>query len=229
MKHRYSLRCVIILLLFLGTGISPVLAQDFSLKDFRRHIRRGNNYMHQGEREKAIAEYKASYEKDTTSILAAYNLATSLFDEKWKGVSPKPEIDSTMAKMDKLFSMSAFKKDTPHQLDALYDLGVLHQLRAGQVDSIKTKELQQAIEYYKQVLRRNPHDDKARYNLVLCQRQLPKGNGGNNQDQDKKDNNQDDQKQEQQKQDEQKQDEQKDEQKNEQEQQQNPDQQNIEQ
>ena len=67
---------------------------------------------------------------------------------------------------------------------AYHNLGVMYQAKANQrSEQEKTQALMQAIEAYKQALRNNPHDDETRYNLVLCQRQLPKGGNNNNQQQ----------------------------------------------
>ena len=70
---------------------------------------------------------------------------------------------------------------------------------------IRRYNFQNAIEAYKMALRFNPNDDETRYNLVLCQRQLKKQGGGQNNQQNKQDDQQDQQKQEQQKQEQQQQ------------------------
>ena len=57
--------------------------------------------------------------------------------------------------------------------------------------SFLAEDYQAAIDFYKQALRLNPADDKARKNLRLAQMKLPKNNKDNKQnnknDQDKKD------------------------------------------
>ena len=64
------------------------------------------------------------------------------------------------------------------------------------------QQFQQAIECYKNALRRNPKDDETRYNLALCQHQLKnqQQNQDNNQDQQQQDQQQQDQQQQQQQQ-----------------------------
>ena len=68
----------------------------------------------------------------------------------------------------------------------------------------KQQYLRQAIDHYKDALRANPHDDNARYNLALCQKQLKdeeKNNPQNQQNQqDQQSQNQQKQQQDQQKQ-----------------------------
>ena len=61
----------------------------------------------------------------------------------------------------------------------------------------KQQYLRQAIDHYKDALRANPHDDNARYNLALCQKQLKDEEKNNPQNQQ---NQQDQQSQDQQKQ-----------------------------
>ena len=65
--------------------------------------------------------------------------------------------------------------------------------------AFRAKQLEQAIEYYKESLRRRPSDEDTRYNLALAQKLLEdqKKNGGGGQDQ-KQDQNKDQQKDQQQ-------------------------------
>ncbi|MBR1594295.1 MAG: tetratricopeptide repeat protein [Alloprevotella sp.] len=88
----------------------------------------------------------------------------------------------------------------------------------------KQQYLQQAIDHYKDALRANPHDDNARYNLALCQKQLKdeqQKNQQSRQNQDQQQQDQDKQKQNQQ-QDQQKQQDQPDQQRQQDQQPQNP-------
>ena len=80
----------------------------------------------------------------------------------------------------------------------------------------KQQYLRQAIDHYKDALRANPHDDNARYNLALCQKQLKDEEKNNPQNQQ---NQQDQQSQDQQKQQQDQQKQQQDQQKQQQDQQ----------
>ena len=69
------------------------------------------------------------------------------------------------------------------QLLPYHNLGVMHQVNAihyGKGSEKWQSEMQSAVEAYKDALRNNPTDDQTRYNLVLCLRQLPKGNNDQN-------------------------------------------------
>ena len=98
------------------------------------------------------------------------------------------------------FKSAAQHETTPYRKSqAFHNIGVICQ---------GAHDFQNAVEAYKMALRFNPNDDETRYNLVLCQRQLKKQGGGNNNQQNKQDNQQDkqDQQKQQDKQQQQKQD-----------------------
>lgn len=180
---------------------SAVLAQGGNVKDVRRYVKRGNRLIHSGQRDKAYEQYLKAYQADSTDVLVNYNLATSMFPDEWKIMKPDTKRDSVMSQHF-LRAADEHAEDNPQRRSmAYYNIGVQHQVRANQSgdDQQKYQQLQQAIECYKQALRNNPHDDEARYNLVLCQRQLPENNNNQQQDQNG------DQQQQQQKQDQQQQ------------------------
>ena len=196
MKLRYIILAFVALF---ATSVS--MAQTANVKEVRRYVKRGNRMLHSGQRDKAYEQYKKAYKADSTNVLVNYNLATSMFPDEWKIMKPDTKRDSVMAQY---FMRSADEhgEDNPLRRSLAYhNLGVMHQIRANQSgdDQQKYQQLKQAIECYKQALRNNPHDDEARYNLVLCQHQLPEGNGEGQQDQNG-DQQQEQQKQEQQQQ-----------------------------
>ncbi len=176
-----KLKHLFIFLLWLS-AITIASAQD--VQQMRRHVRRGNRMMHSGLLNKAYEEYLKAFNADSTSALANYNLARSMFPKEWKIMKPGQQTDSIVANMLQHFSYAGDENHEPNPLRrsmAYHNMGVIHQIRANQGGDQKTQLLQQAIESYKQALRLNPHDDEARYNMVLCQRQLPKDNGSNSQ------------------------------------------------
>ena len=182
MRLRYIALCIMALCAF-----SQASAQ--SVKDMRRYVKRGNRMMHAGERGNAMGQYKKAYEIDSLNPTVNYNLGTSLFEAEWKVMKPDTLRDSVMTKV---FLRAGDPVNEPNALRramAFHNLGVMYQAKANQSsEQDKTKALMQAIEAYKQALRNNPHDDETRYNLVLCQRQLPKGGGNsNNNDQQQQD------------------------------------------
>ncbi len=194
MRLRYFLLCIMALCAF-------SLASAQSVKDMRRYVKRGNRMMHAGERGNAMGQYKKAYEIDSMNPTVNYNLGTSMFEAEWKIMKPDSARD---VDMPKAFLRAGDPLNEPNALRramAYHNLGVMYQSKANQSsEQEKTQALQQAIEAYKQALRNNPHDDETRYNLVLCQRQLPKGGGNdnNNQQQDNKDDQKQDNQQQQQ-------------------------------
>lgn len=152
-----------------------------SVKDMRRYVKRGNRMMHAGERGNAMGQYRKAYEIDSLDPTVNYNLGTSMFEAEWKVMKPDTLRDSVMIKTFLRAGDPVSETNALRRAMAYHNLGVMYQAKANQSsEQDKTKALQQAIEAYKQALRNNPHDDETRYNMVLCQRQLPKG-GNNNQ------------------------------------------------
>ena len=179
MKLKHIISCLIFLFC-----VSAVQAQ--SVKDVRRYVKRGNRLMHTGQRDKAYEQYKKAHQADSTNTQVNYNLATSMFPNEWKLMKPDTIRDKEMASYFMQAGDDRVEDNPIRRSMAFHNYGVMHQVRANQSgdDQQKYQELQQAIEAYKQALRNNPHDDEARYNLVLCQRQLPKNNGEGQQNQD---------------------------------------------
>ena len=179
MKLKHIISCLIFLFC-----ASAVQAQ--SVKDVRRYVKRGNRLMHTGQRDKAYEQYKKAHQADSTNTQVNYNLATSMFPNEWKLMKPDTIRDKEMASYFMQAGDDRVEDNPIRRSMAFHNYGVMHQVRANQSgdDQQKYQELQQAIEAYKQALRNNPHDDEARYNLVLCQRQLPKNNGEGQQNQD---------------------------------------------
>lgn len=194
MKLRYFLIFIMVLCAYCMTSAQ-------SVKDMRRYVKRGNRMMHAGERGNAMGQYKKAYEIDSLNPTVNYNLGTSMFEAEWKVMKPDTLRDSTMTKTflragDPLYEPNALRRAM-----AYHNLGVMYQAKANQSsEQEKSQALIQAIEAYKQALRNNPRDEETRYNLVLCQRQLPKGGNNNDNNQQQQDN-QDDQQQDNQQQD----------------------------
>ena len=181
MRLRYFLLCIMALCAF-----NIVSAQ--SVKDMRRYVKRGNRMMHAGERGNAMGQYKKAYQIDSLNATVNYNLGTSMFDAEWKVMTPDKDRDSSMTVYFQRAGDPINEPSALRRAMAYHNLGVMYQAKANQSsEQEKTQALMQAIEAYKQALRNNPHDDETRYNLVLCQRQLPKGGNNNNNDQQQQD------------------------------------------
>ena len=152
-------------------------------KNDRYFIRHGNRLYRDSLYTKAQVDYQKAIEKDNTNPVAHYNLGNA---QLMQG-QPKDAMKSyeTAARL---------QKDKMRGAQIYHNMGVILQSQ---------KQFAEAIECYKNALRRNPNDDETRYNLALCQHQLQ----NQSQDQNNKDDQQgqDDQKQDQQQQEQQQQ------------------------
>ncbi|MBP5338135.1 MAG: tetratricopeptide repeat protein, partial [Prevotella sp.] len=186
-----------LLLLVFSLTIGEAYADN---RQARKLIRHGNSQFRINKRHEAQVDYFKAVSADSTDARAQYNLATSMFPENFKLV--REEQRDTMVQT---FMKAGELEQNPYRrAQAYHNMGVVLQ---------GAKDFQKAIEAYKQALRNNPSDDEARYNLVLCQRQLKNdGNGGgggqDNQQEDKQKQEEQQKQEQQQKQDEQKQEQQ---------------------
>lgn len=208
---------------------SVATAQERPLtKEVRRYVRHGNKSFLKGQHDEATVQYQKAYNADSISALVSYNLGTSMYPVDWKIMRPDPKRDSIMLRCFKNATDTTREQSPQRRAMAYHNIGVMHHINANQNSSqVKYQELRQAIDAYKQALRNNPNDDEARYNLVLCMRQLPKDGENNNNDDNNNQDNQDNQEQQQQQQ--QQQEEQQQEQQQQEQQQQQPNQEWIEQ
>lgn len=141
----------------------------------RDYIRRGNRYMRDSLYDKAQVEFQKALEVDNTCALAYYNLGNALL------------MQSKAEDAMKAYEQAAKLEKEPERLAHIHhNMGVLLQ---------SAKQIQQALQCYKQALRNNPHADDTRYNYLLCLHQLKNQQGQDNQDQQKDENGEDEQKQ----------------------------------
>ncbi|MCR4994200.1 MAG: tetratricopeptide repeat protein [Bacteroidales bacterium] len=169
-------------ILFLSALAPSTLGLDNGVaaqkKNDRYFVRHGNRFYRDSTYAKAQVDYQKAIEKDNTNPVAHYNLGNA---QLMQG-QPKEAMKSyeTAARL---------QKDKLRGAQAYHNMGVIFQSQ---------KQYAEAIECYKNALRRNPKDDETRYNLALCQHQLQ----NQQQDQNNKDDQQgkDDQRQDQQQQ-----------------------------
>lgn len=133
----------------------------------RDYIRRGNKLFHAKEYAKAEVQYRKALGKNGNNSIAIYNLGNALLGQG------KPK--DAMKQYEKMVTM---EKNKIRLAKAYHNMGVIFQSQ---------KNYGEAINCYKNSLRRNPHDNETRYNLALCQR-LQKNNPQQNKKQDKKNN-----------------------------------------
>lgn len=131
----------------------------------RDYIRRGNKLFHSKEFAKAEVQYRKALGKNGSNTIAIYNLGNALLGQG------KPK--EAMKQYEKMVQM---EKNKVRLAKAYHNMGVILQSQ---------KNFQEAINCYKNALRKNPSDDETRYNLALCQRQQ-KNSPPQNKNQDKK-------------------------------------------
>lgn len=152
-------------------------------KQERNYIREGNKLY----REKRFAEAEVSYRKALEALpsseVAQFNLAASLLRQS--GSSDPNNGNSPVATATQLLqNLASNGTDRMLSSKAFYNLGNL---------AYNGQDYAKSIELYKNALRKNPEDDKARENLRLAQlKQKEQQNQDKNQDKDKnQDQNQD--------------------------------------
>ena len=157
-------------------------------KQVRDLTRSGNKLYRSKEYSKAEIDYRKALEVNKSDRTTIFNLANVLYRTD-RGEEAGKLYQSLTPHLSLLSSTEA--ADLTHN--------------AGNT-AFRAKQLEQAIEYYKESLRRRPSDEDTRYNLALAQKLLEdqKKNGGGGQDQkqdqdkdQKKDQQQDQQKEQQ--------------------------------
>ena len=148
----------------------------------RREVREGNRKFRGGNFRQAEIDYRKASLKDSLSVAAQYNLASSLYrQEDYAGAAKALETIKDVA------------PSHPNAADYFYN--------AGDV-ALQAENYQAAVEAFKQALLRNPGDLDAKENYIYAKKKLQDqqqdGGGQDNQDQDQnQDQNQDQQQQQQ--------------------------------
>ena len=148
----------------------------------RREVREGNRKFRGGNFRQAEIDYRKAALKDSLSVAAQYNLASSLYrQEDYAGAAKALETIKDVA------------PSHPSSADYFYN--------AGDV-ALQAENYQAAVEAFKQALLRNPGDLDAKENYIYAKKKLQDqqqdGGGQDNQDQEQnQDQNQDQQQQQQ--------------------------------
>lgn len=151
-----------ILILIGSSFFAMSAATDTSTKKERNLIREGNQYYNEQNFAEAEKLYRKALEENANSELAAYNLATSLIRQSGNA-DPNAGNNPMKEASEILTDLARSAQDTKLAEYAAYNLGNI---------AFNQQQYQQSIELYKNALRRNPDNDKARQNLRLAQLKL---------------------------------------------------------
>lgn len=172
-----KLHVIVILLLSLAGSfvVSPVHAE--STRKERRLINRGNDLYKERKFVEAQSVYEEALKENATSAEARYNLGLSQIRQVVNPADSTPAARTLTEAARKNFADVAAMARTKPGLAAKANFNL------GNIE-FHVKDYQKAIDYYKQALRIDPSDDKARKNLRIAQKNLQKQNQDKNQNQD---------------------------------------------
>ena len=139
----------------------------------RKEVRAGNREFDKEHWQQAEIDYRRALVKDSTSIAASYNLASTLYRQ---GL-----YDEAGGSLDKVKEAASVSR---YGADYFYNLGNIACMK---------KDWGAAVEAYRQSLLRNPGDMDAKENYAYAKQMLKNqgGGGGGQQDQQNQDQNQD--------------------------------------
>lgn len=190
MKSLVVLCCV---LLPVSVHAQKKTNEPATVKKERNAINSGNKLYNNKRYAEAEVQYRKALEANPNSEVAQYNLASSLLKQDRIQPQPQqggePQMSPTMQEATNLLQKVAqTSRSKPLASKASYNLGNI---------AYHQQNWEEAIDNYKQALRKNPDNNDARYNLRLAQlkkKQQDKNKDKNkNQDQnkDKQDKNKD--------------------------------------
>lgn len=193
MPHMFKIKYLLLLCILFTAGNAA------AQKSYREYLKSGNRLYADSLYDKAEIEYRKALEIDPNGSQALYNLGNSLlYQEKAQDA------------MDQYVMAEKRETEKSNLAQIHHNMGVICQV---------SKDFAQAVEFYKQSLRENPHDHETRYNLAVAMKQLKDQQQQQQQQQENKEENKQQEQEQQQQQQEQK--EQQEQQQQEQQQQQN--------
>lgn len=164
-------------LLLLGVTCSGAFAQTD-----RKEVRKGNRFFKEGNYKEAEVEYRKALIKDSLSVPGNYNLANTLMKEEDAANAELiyAKLGDTIAKMPQNIDWEAGSVEVGKNTmapDYYHNLGN---------SLLEQKRYQEAVDAYKNALRRNPADDQTRENYIYARKKLEDqqnngGGGGDNQ------------------------------------------------
>ncbi|MGA0383773.1 MAG: tetratricopeptide repeat protein [Flavobacteriaceae bacterium] len=171
----------LILFLTLIIGASEASLAQQSPKESLKNTYEGVLFLDQSESSKAEQSFRTASAQDTLNAIADYNLGNTLFE-----IGAEEESFGHF----KAASQKSTSESLSHQ--AFHNMGNVF---------MKRKEYENAVQAYKEALKKNPDDDEPRYNYALAKKMLEDEQQQNDQNQDKdqdQDQNQDQENQDQQ-------------------------------
>jgi len=171
----------LILFLTLIIGASEASLAQQSPKESLKNTYEGVLFLDQSESSKAEQSFRTASAQDTLNAIADYNLGNTLFE-----IGAEEESFGHF----KAASQKSTSESLSHQ--AFHNMGNVF---------MKRKEYENAVQAYKEALKKNPDDDETRYNYALAKKMLEDEQQQNDQNQDKdldQDQNQDQENQDQQ-------------------------------
>ena len=173
------------ILILLGMTFGSAYAQTD-----RKEVRKGNRYFKKGEYKEAEVEYRKALIKDSLSVAGNYNLANTLMQDEDAANAELiyAKVGDTISKMPvnvdwERGQVEVKKNDVVP--DYYHNLGNSY---------LAQKKYQEAVDAYKNALRRNPGDSQTRENYIYAKKKLE---GQQNQDQQQNQQNQQNQDQQQ--------------------------------
>ncbi len=175
-----------VILILLGTTLGSAYAQTD-----RKEVRKGNRYFKKENYKEAEVEYRKALIKDSLSIAGNYNLANTLMhnEDAANAELIYAKVGDTISKVpvgvdweegSVIVEKNAIAPDYYHNLGNSY---------------LAQKKYQEAVDAYKNALRRNPGDEQTRENYIYARKKLEdqQNNGGGGNDQQNQNQNQDQQ------------------------------------
>ena len=164
--------------------------KNLSTKSERNAIVEGNQYFHDGKFSDAEAAYKKALTDNPNSQMAAFNLATTFLrqapelkndsfpnPQQQGGDGKEPQLSQQLNSAIEILQNLAQNSPNPAIVSlAAYDLGNI---------AYRQQNYPQAIECYKEALRKQPKFNDARYNLRMAQLKNKDNQKNQNKNQDK--------------------------------------------
>ena len=160
---------ILFLTLIIGASESSLAQQ--SPKESLKNTYEGVLFLDQSESSKAEQSFRTASAQDTLNAIADYNLGNTLFE-----IGAEEESFGHF----KAASQKSTSESLSHQ--AFHNMGNVF---------MKRKEYENAVQAYKEALKKNPDDDETRYNYALAKKMLEDEQQQNDQNQDQDQENQD--------------------------------------